>query len=563
MENILISAIGMQDPLSGKKMKEGKSQPGPLISFLDGARDGEGLDFSAHHTLINSGVKDRFEQYRDMMRDKRPGLSIKPHIAHSDDPTDYGYYFEFMRTMLGEIRDYYNGSEVRFHVLVSPGSATMQALWVLMVKGGYIDAELWMGRSRDDAAKHGQPLVENIGPQIDPLPIIIRLERELERTKAEIEAETTKREHKKTGLSIAVYGFNLQWPEMRDNLFNIWRHILRREPVFILGDSGSGKTYLVQKLSEHEPEIKTFVRYANRNPELVDSDIFGHVKGAFTGSTGARAGYLEKADGGTFFVDEFADLPAETQVRLLDVVEGRSSKKVGDDKEQYATVSIAAATYKAASRSELIKECDIRPDLLNRFKHFYKLPSLREYPYQDLELIVQKAFERELSNHTDDEFRVCKEVASDALERLVTAIRHGLLPGNFWHLDKVTKAAINAADDSDSGICKPSHVEKAVADLSEGDGMYEKPRRFLQNKAEEILSWWDGLRRESPELYEKLKNADGGLPDGVLGHFLYKTAYESQFAGSYSELQNFLGGASFTSGGSRRKRIMENDPFSA
>lgn len=161
--------------------------------------------------------------------------------------------------------------------------------------------------------------------------------------------------------------------------------------VLITGESGVGKevfSKIIHQLStrKHGPFIAV---NCGAIPEgTIDSELFGHEKGSFTGATDARKGYFEVANGGTIFLDEVADLPLQTQVRLLRVLETGEFIKVGSSKVQKTDVRIVGATN--INFMDAIQKGKFREDLYYRLNSVpIIIPPLRERP-QDIELIFRK-----------------------------------------------------------------------------------------------------------------------------------------------------------------------------
>lgn len=161
--------------------------------------------------------------------------------------------------------------------------------------------------------------------------------------------------------------------------------------VLVTGESGVGKENIpkiIHHLShrKHKPYIAV---NCGAIPEgTIDSELFGHEKGSFTGATGTRKGYFEEADGGTIFLDEVAELPLQTQVRLLRVLETGEFIKVGSSKIQKTNVRIVAATN--VHMLEAIKKNKFREDLYYRLNTVeIHLPPLRERN-EDILLIFRK-----------------------------------------------------------------------------------------------------------------------------------------------------------------------------
>ena len=161
--------------------------------------------------------------------------------------------------------------------------------------------------------------------------------------------------------------------------------------VLVTGESGVGKESIpkiIHQLS-HRKHGKYIAVNCGAIPEgTIDSELFGHEKGAFTGATSTRSGYFEVADGGTIFLDEVGELPLTTQVRLLRVLEGGEFIKVGSSKVQKTDVRIVAATN--VNMFEAIKKEKFREDLYYRLSTIeINLPPLRERK-EDIHLLFRK-----------------------------------------------------------------------------------------------------------------------------------------------------------------------------
>ena len=161
--------------------------------------------------------------------------------------------------------------------------------------------------------------------------------------------------------------------------------------VLVTGESGVGKESIpriIHSLS-HRKHGKYIAVNCGAIPEgTIDSELFGHEKGAFTGATNTRSGYFEEADGGTIFLDEVGELPLTTQVRLLRVLENGEFIKVGSSKVQKTNVRIVAATN--VKMFEAIKKNKFREDLYYRLSTVeINLPPLRERK-GDIHLLFRK-----------------------------------------------------------------------------------------------------------------------------------------------------------------------------
>jgi len=151
-------------------------------------------------------------------------------------------------------------------------------------------------------------------------------------------------------------------------------------PVLIFGETGSGKEVVARSIHERSPRAAGPILRVNCGaiaPELIDSELFGHERGAFTGASAQRRGWFERADGGTLFLDEIGELPLPAQVRLLRVVQDGVFERVGGSRALEVDVRIVAATHR--DLSAMVASGSFREDLWYRINVFtIRLPPLRE-----------------------------------------------------------------------------------------------------------------------------------------------------------------------------------------
>jgi DNA-binding NtrC family response regulator len=151
-------------------------------------------------------------------------------------------------------------------------------------------------------------------------------------------------------------------------------------PVLILGETGTGKEVVARAIHERSPRSsKPFIRVnCGAIPtELIDSQLFGHERGSFTGASDQRKGWFERADGGTLFLDEIGELPLAAQVRLLRVLQDQQIERVGGQEHIHVDVRIVAATHR--DLSSMVHRRSFREDLWYRINIFpILLPGLRE-----------------------------------------------------------------------------------------------------------------------------------------------------------------------------------------
>ncbi len=171
-----------------------------------------------------------------------------------------------------------------------------------------------------------------------------------------------------------------QGPKMREILGAVTRVAPARTTVLLCGESGVGKDLIARAIHHHSPRAsRPFVKInCTAIPEsLMESELFGYEKGAFTGATVARPGKFEQADGGTVFLDEIGDVPLAIQVKLLRVLQERELERLGSNKTIKIDVRVIAATNVDLRRA--IEEREFREDLYYRLNVFpLTIPALRE-----------------------------------------------------------------------------------------------------------------------------------------------------------------------------------------
>jgi DNA-binding NtrC family response regulator len=225
-----------------------------------------------------------------------------------------------------------------------------------------------------------------------------------------------------------------------------------RATVLIQGESGTGKELVARAFHRRSARAdKPFVTVNSGNlpPDLLESNLFGHVKGAFTGAVFPKKGLFEIADKGTIFFDEIGNVPLETQAKLLRVIQEREFMRLGGVDTIKVDVRIIAATN--ADLKALTKDGRFREDLFYRLNVILmKLPALRERK-DDIPLLVQHF----LAKFADEGHKRSMILTPDAMDRLMAYD----WPGNIRELENVIERAVVLCGDREIGVdLIPDHV---------------------------------------------------------------------------------------------------------
>ena len=201
------------------------------------------------------------------------------------------------------------------------------------------------------------------------------------------------------------------------DLFQLIRRVAPTDAiVLITGENGVGKEYIAQAIHNHSQRNgKQFkpVNCGAITPTLLESELFGHERGAFTGATARKTGIFEQADGGTLFLDEIGEMALEAQVRLLRVLEEGEFNRIGSSQTVRVDVRVLVATNK--NLEEAVKNNEFRADLFHRINVFrLRVPPLRER-VEDIPLLVNHFMDQMSRRHK----KVVTKIEAQALDYLM------------------------------------------------------------------------------------------------------------------------------------------------
>lgn len=218
-------------------------------------------------------------------------------------------------------------------------------------------------------------------------------------------------------------------------------------PVFITGESGTGKELAARLIHAQGPRREGPFIPVNCGAipqDLVESELFGHKKGSFTGAVGDKEGLFQAAEGGTLFLDEVADLPRPAQVKLLRAIQEKSVRPIGAQREVAVDARIISASHRDLATE--VAQGRFRQDLFYRINVIeLRMPALREHP-QDIPLLATRLLAR-LGRQTEPEHNPPLTLSPEAL----AALQRHPFPGNVRELENILERA--------TALCEGERIE--------------------------------------------------------------------------------------------------------
>jgi transcriptional regulator with PAS, ATPase and Fis domain len=434
MNKILFCWIGETDLKASER--DNKVAPGPIACAL------ESYDFD-FLVLISSWPKKRDDAYKKWLS-RLSKTKITIHKANLTSPTHYGDIYENVVKTVKKYKKESGAYEFFFHL--SPGTPAMSAVWIFVSQAQY------PAKLVETSAKPNKSF------QFTSIPFSIS---------AEYLPDAIKEKDK--DLIRLSQGLAPEAPEF-DSIIHrskIMQHLItqaktvapRDVPVLILGDSGTGKELFANAIHRSSPRRNGSFKPVNCgaiSTELVESELFGHEKGAFTGASARKIGYIEAASGGTLFLDEIGDLPLAAQVKLLRVLEKQELNRVGSSKPIKIDIRVISATHKPLLQE--VAQGNFREDLFYRLAvAILKIPPLRERE-GDLGILISHLLEEINKKAVSQPGYKGKKKLSPAAKNLL--LQHPW-PGNIRELHNTLQRAViwSAGETIDEEDIKESILE--------------------------------------------------------------------------------------------------------
>jgi DNA-binding NtrC family response regulator len=442
------------------------------------------------------------------------GFAATIHAAKIAAPTDYPSIFRAAESVLSEISKRSDFAENELCILLSPGTPAMAATWVLLGKSRYPATFYQTHKGKLNRTEIPYDLVDDFVPQL-----LLDPDRHFQHLAAKSPGE--------------LEGFREiigESDDIRLAVGRAQRAALRHVNVLILGETGTGKEMFARAIhsaSHRKKQRFEAINCAAIPKDLLEAELFGYTKGAFTGAKGDRLGAFRRADGGTLFLDELGECDLAMQVKLLRVLQPPPGKgtcyreiyPVGADEPESSDVRIIAGTN--ANLLEAIAGGKFREDLYYRLAAItLKIPPLRERK-KDIPLLAEALLKRineELHDQKEPGFQD-KQISRSTIGFLQ---RHSW-PGNVRQL---YNALLQAAVFCDGELIQPADVASALANVAGwsrldalthplGDGfnlvehLEEIRRHYLERAMEEA----NGVKTRAAELlgYNHYQTLDAQL----------------------------------------------------
>jgi Nif-specific regulatory protein len=288
--------------------------------------------------------------------------------------------------------------------------------------------------------------------------------------------------------------------EMEEVINTAGRAARSKATVLVRGESGTGKELIARAIHYTSPrKDNTFVAVncAALSENLLESELFGHEKGAFTGADRQRVGRFEQADGGTLFIDEVGDIPLSTQVKLLRVLQEREFERVGGNKTIKVDVRVIAATSK--DLEEMVENDEFREDL------FYRLNviSIRIPPLRERRSDISPLISHFISRYAVENDKEIEGVSKEAMDVLM---KHDY-PGNVRELENaIERAVVMARGTLITAEDLPVHIRSTRSESEssysniEGRSLPEMVENLERHLIADALEESDGNQSKAAEL---------------------------------------------------------------
>ena len=500
--------------LLGKQGLRNEGRQGSVLISWIGAHDLEALSEASNGPIIDTLHASGFERaefiysypearvapYLTLLADRFKNAEINARHVPLSSPVDFEEIFHVSHRLLSELVS----DGLTPAILLSPGTPAMQSIWILLGKTQF-PAQFYQA-SREKG-------VEQVN-----IPFEIAVEYIPSAT--QLSDKTLQHISLNEAPTDAAFDDIITQNTAMRRLKQQAQILARREvPVLIDGETGTGKELFARAIhnaSRRRDKPFVAVNCGAFAPELVDSMLFGHRKGAFTGATRDQAGVFEQADGGTLFLDEFAELTPAVQVRLLRVLQEKRFTPLGSQKEQVSDFRLITATHK--NLIDEVSEGRFREDLFYRIAvGVLHLPPLRQRQ-GDLILLAEALLAAMVKQEADlpDNSMTDKKISVEAKKVIlnhrwpgnIRELRSTLLRASLWSEDDT----LTASDLTHALFQQPKRQSDILErDISQGIDIQEIIAEVCQQYIPQALAHTRQNKTEAAQLlglknYQTLNN---------------------------------------------------------
>ena len=355
---ILLTFTGFHDPFA-EISASGEKEAGPVLTVASERQFDRVCLFSTPSTAEISA------QTQAELQTRNQGLAVEVCDVPLKDPTNYLGILKQLRTHFKRINRQYPDAE--YFICVSSGTPHMHASWLMLAASGEIPARILQTRAAK-YVREGESRVTEIDftnpqcPEIKPFGALPEVDQN--------------QEFQALCAGLAIVGDHELFVRQLQSAFTLAQY---DSPVLLLGETGAGKEVfasLIHRASNRAGKPFISVNCAAFSENLIESQLFGHCKGAFTGADFNHDGFFKAADGGTLFLDELGEMPLPCQAKLLRALQFGKIQRLGDSKETTVNVRVIAATNVDVKKA--VETQKLRKDLYFRFQANLQIPALRD-----------------------------------------------------------------------------------------------------------------------------------------------------------------------------------------
>jgi len=438
---VLLTFVGFHDPFHDG-LVQGQAQIGPVLTVVGEMGIDRAFLFSTEKTAVRAAETKAEIEQRFQAKASVINLSLP-------DPTDYRAIIRGLRGHLpGIIAE---NRDAELFAAIDAGTPQMHVCWLMLTLGGELPARVLQATPPQFAGDPGKlvRLIDLSGPDFPAVRF------------AGGAPGSASQEVPELGEVMRELGIIGEHESILRAAKTAAAASRGSQPVLISGESGTGKELfakLVWRLGPRSGGPFLAESLADKPPTLVESELFGHARGAFTGAISDKAGIFDQADGGVLFLDEITLLPKDIQNKLLRVLQDGRYRPVGSRQDKRSDFQLVTATNEDIKAA--VREGRFKQDLYYRIRVVsIHLPPLRER-WSDVQLLAFHFLDR-----MNKDCRQRKSFSPDAIQKLV----HHRWPGNIRELENVVRCAhtlsrgpvISADDVSLEGSVETGHFQQA------------------------------------------------------------------------------------------------------